>query len=512
MRLLNALRAMLMRSSRMFVWSTTTLGLFVLFSVFAAIGYDSYLGTLQINEQAAMNIAALAGQDVARNIELYDLSLQAVIEGMNDPDVMRLQPRLRQKALFETSATAQGLGALVVLDESGSIVLDSRSAFPRAGNFVDREYFIIHRDSPQSIGLYASRPFRARLQGSIWSISFSRRIDRADGSFGGIVSSTMKLVHFQQLFSKVALGLNGSITLLRDDGSIVASNVEDDDRIGGNWQAASAFAHLPAGARGSFISDESIDGIARLYAFQRISGLPLVVMVGLSKSQVLAPWWSKILLLGGIFAIMAGSVVFLVWILESELSRRARAEFAAAELARTDGLTKLANRRWFDEVLSQEWARGMRDERPISLVMIDADHFKLFNDTYGHQSGDSALTAIAGVIAGATKRPSDLAVRYGGEEFALLLPDTDERGAMRIAAAIRDGVSGRRIDHAASEHKVLTVSAGAATAMPRPGMRAASLVRDADAALYRAKRRGRNAISAGNVVAADFKPQVNRAS
>jgi hypothetical protein len=136
MHLLNALRAMLMRSSRMFVWSTTTLGLFVLFSVFAAIGYDSYLGTLQINEQAAMNIAALAGQDVARNIELYDLSLQAVIEGMNDPDVMRLQPRLRQKALFETSATAQGLGALVVLDESGSIVLDSRSAFPRLGTFI----------------------------------------------------------------------------------------------------------------------------------------------------------------------------------------------------------------------------------------------------------------------------------------------------------------------------------------------------------------------------------------
>jgi diguanylate cyclase (GGDEF)-like protein len=512
MRLLNALRAMLMRSSRMFIWSMTTLGLLVLLSFFAAIGYDSYRGALQINEQAAMNIAALAEQDVARTLELYDLSLQAVIEGINDPDVMRLEPRLRQKALFDTSSTAQGLGALVVLDESGSIALDSRSAIPRAGKFGDREYFIIHRDSPRSIGLYVSRPFRARLQGSIWSISISRRIDRADGGFGGIVSGTMKLVYFQQIFSRVALGLNGSITLLRDDGSVVASDVEDDGRIGSNWHAASAFAQLPGGARGSFVSDKSVDGIARLYAFQRVGDLPLVVMVGLSKSQVLAPWWSKILLLGAIFAVMAGSVVFLVWIIETELHRRASAEFAAAELARTDGLTKLANRRWFDEVLSHEWARAARDERPISLVMIDADHFKLFNDTYGHPSGDSALAAIAGVIAGATSRPSDLAARYGGEEFAVLLPDTDERGAIQIAAAIRDGVSGRRIDHAASGHKIVTVSAGVATAVPRSGMRAASLVRDADAALYRAKGHGRNAISASNVVSADFKPQVNRAS
>jgi diguanylate cyclase (GGDEF)-like protein len=512
MRLLNALRAMLMRSSRMFVWSMTALGLVILFSFFAAIGYDSYLGTLQINRQAAMNIAALAEQDVARTVELYDLSLRSVIDGINDPDVMRLEPRWRQKALFDTSSTAQGLGALVVLDRSGTIVLDSRSASPRAGNFVDREYFIIQRDSPPGIGLYVSRPFRARLQGDIWSISISRRIDRADGSFGGIVSGTMKLVHFQQLFSKVALGLNGSITLLGDDGTIIVSDVADDGRIGGNWQAASAFAHLPGGARGSFVSDEATDGIARLYAFQRVGELPLVVMVGLSKSQVLAPWWSKILLLSGIFAVMAGSVVFLVWILETELHRRASAEFAAAQLARTDGLTKLANRRWFDEVLSHEWSRAARDGRPISMVMIDADRFKLFNDSYGHQSGDGVLATIAVVIADATGRPSDLAARYGGEEFAVLLPDTDERGAMRIAAAIRDGVNGRRIAHAASEHEIVTVSAGVATAVPRPGMRAASLVRDADAALYRAKALGRNAVSAGNVVSADFKPPVTRAS
>ena len=210
---------------------------------------------------------------------------------------------------------------------------------------------------------------------------------------------------------------------------------------------------------------------------------------------------------------MAGSVLILVWMLEKELRRRAAAEDAAALLARTDELTKLANRRAFDEWLSHEWARGARYGHPISLIMIDVDQFKLFNDTYGHLAGDNTLKAIADVIAYSSKRPGDLAARNGGEEFSILLPDTDQRGAIQIAEAIRDEVSRLRIDHSGSDHKVVTISAGVATGVLRDGLTATSLIHDADAALYRAKARGRNAVNCGNTSAVtNIELQFSRAS
>ena len=185
-----------------------------------------------ISEQAATNIATLAEQDVARNIELFDLSLQAVLEGVNDPEVIGQTPRLRQKSLFDRSATARGMGALVALDKDGTIVHDSMSEVPRAGNFADREYFIAQRDSPTNVGLYISLPFKARMQGGIWSISVSRRITQPDGSFGGVVSGTVKLDYYQRLFNRVALGTGGLISLFRSDGTLLARSGDDDDLIG----------------------------------------------------------------------------------------------------------------------------------------------------------------------------------------------------------------------------------------------------------------------------------------
>jgi diguanylate cyclase (GGDEF)-like protein len=238
-----------------------------------------------------------------------------------------------------------------------------------------------------------------------------------------------------------------------------------------------------------------MDGIPRHFAFHKIGQLPLIIVVGLSTDQILAPWRSKMLVLAGIFAIMASSVLMLVWMLESELRRRAAAEKAAELLARTDGLTKLANRRWFDRGFARKWSRAARDGRPMSLLMIDVDHFKSFNDTYGHQGGDRDLRAIGGVISESIRRPDDLAARYGGEEFAVVLPNTDSRGASQVAAAIRDGVQALKIGHGGSEHSIVTISIGLATAMPGCGAaKPLLLVREADTALYRAKGSGRNAI------------------
>ncbi len=130
----------------------------------------------------------------------------------------------------------------------------------------------------------------------------------------------------------------------------------------------------------------------------------------------------------------------------------------------------------------------------LSILLCDVDHFKKYNDTYGHLEGDSCLKAIAGVIANVCRRPADLPARYGGEEFIVSLPDTDGDGALRIAEKIRSGVEDLHMEHRASEKGLVTLSIGTATEVPSHGSEYASLVRTADTALYTAKNNGRNRI------------------
>lgn len=162
-------------------------------------------------------------------------------------------------------------------------------------------------------------------------------------------------------------------------------------------------------------------------------------------------------------------------------------------LATSDGLTGLGNRRHFDQMLDHEFRRAARTGAPLSLLMIDVDHFKLFNDTYGHRAGDRCLQAVALVLGAAVSRPADLALRYGGEEFAVLLPGTNEAGATNVADAIRTEIERLQIEHAGNAHRVVTVSVGAACMeLPTACTSADQFVIAADQALYRAKAAGRN--------------------
>jgi diguanylate cyclase (GGDEF)-like protein len=177
-------------------------------------------------------------------------------------------------------------------------------------------------------------------------------------------------------------------------------------------------------------------------------------------------------------------------------------------LARTDGLTGLNNRRTFEEHAEREWLIMQRTGRPLSMLLIDVDNFKGFNDLYGHSAGDDALMAVASCIDSAVRRPGDVAARYGGEEFAVLLPDTHDLGAALIAERMRAAVQGLELRHVASAHHVLTISVGiACTALYRfPNYRA--FVNAADAALYEAKDAGRNRILCYPVPAREDSPSL----
>jgi diguanylate cyclase (GGDEF)-like protein len=162
-----------------------------------------------------------------------------------------------------------------------------------------------------------------------------------------------------------------------------------------------------------------------------------------------------------------------------------------------DGLTGLANRRHFDETMDKEWRRATREQKALSLIMIDIDHFKAYNDNYGHQDGDDCLRKVAAVIAGSVKRPADLVARYGGEEFMAVLPDTDIQGAVEIAEKLRIAVEVLDVPHAySSAANVVTISAGVASLVPEQGTDPFHVIKLVDTALYAAKRDGRNRVKA----------------
>ncbi|MDP1909871.1 MAG: diguanylate cyclase, partial [Hyphomicrobium sp.] len=181
-----------------------------------------------------------------------------------------------------------------------------------------------------------------------------------------------------------------------------------------------------------------------------------------------------------------------------DVSRRKSAEDLLEEanrnlfmLASTDGLTGLANRRSFDKALVRELARCARDGLPIALLLIDVDHFKSYNDSYGHQEGDECLKRLSHLLRGMARRPGDVAARYGGEEFAVILPNTSADGGQQFAENLRTSVEALNIPHCRSSYGIVTVSIGMACEIPIGGVDSA-ILQHADAALYAAKAKGRN--------------------
>jgi len=187
-----------------------------------------------------------------------------------------------------------------------------------------------------------------------------------------------------------------------------------------------------------------------------------------------------------------------------DMTDQKRAEAALKTLAASDGLTGLANRRSFDQTLTMEWTRAERTRKPLSLLLVDVDYFKLYNDLHGHQKGDECLRAVASIIGETALRPADLSARYGGEEFAIVMPETEQRAAVKVAERLRSTLAKLQLAHgAAGAGPSVTFSIGVATRVPDESVGPDWLLMKADEALYAAKHSGRNrVVSADNILSA----------
>jgi len=187
--------------------------------------------------------------------------------------------------------------------------------------------------------------------------------------------------------------------------------------------------------------------------------------------------------------------------LEESREQLAAANRTLQKLSSMDGLTGIANRRAFDDTLYKEWHRALRSRKPIGLIMLDIDFFKLYNDHYGHQGGDDCLKKVTKGLVAAINRDADFLARYGGEEFSAVLPGTDLEGAVKVAEEMRQSIKSLQLEHAKSKvSDIVSISIGVASVIPRNDIEPEVLITAADQALYKAKEEGRDRlVTAGEI-------------
>ncbi|MET4044150.1 diguanylate cyclase [Bradyrhizobium sp. RT6a] len=465
--------------------------LLIISSVVTVIGFsaicvnvmlDMRRGEEALARQTLENLATTIESDVSRNIEIYDLALKAVASNMLLPEIATVSKPIRHLILFDHATTARHFGAIQVFDAEGRLTIDASTLDPLVENRSDEDYFKAHRDNPQA-GLFISRPMLFR---GAYSIVLSRRISDTDGGFLGVVAGSIRFSYFHELFERLSLDPDDTITVLKRDRTVMMRRPFDLDVIGTNLAARPVWKAENLKIGGAFAGQGPIDGTPRLYV--RSSGTsPLFVVAGKPLNAVFELWQREAYRIGAVVLALSLFMLASTLVLAREIGRRAEAERKLEEMATTDALTGLKNRRKFDQVIDVEWRRAMRQQTPIALLMIDADHFKAYNDTFGHQAGDQVLVGIAICISDSVSRAGDCAARYGGEEFAVLLPGTSVTDALDVAEKIRTKVQGWSDDHTSS-----TVSCGIASLVPTTGMDWPLLVAAADKALYAAKAGGRN--------------------
>lgn len=465
--------------------------LLILSSLVTILGFSAVCGSVLLDmrrgeqalaRQIGENLASTIDADIGRMVELCDLSLRAVVSGMTMPEVDKLSPSLRRKILFDHATRATHFSSIQVFDARGDLAVDASTSDPLPENRANEEFFQVHRGDADT-GLFISRPM---LHRGAYSIVLSRRVATPDGKFAGVVAGAIRFSYFHELFDRLTLGADNNITVVRNDGVVIMRMPFDLDIVGKDFGNSPGVMRMLAQQGDTYSGNDVIDDVDRLYVW-RNSNPSLMVVVGRPMSGIYSMWQQQAKGIGVIMLALVGFITVVTMFLAREIGRRDRAENMLENLATTDALTGLRNRRKFDAEIAVEWQRATRQETPLAILLIDADHFKSFNDTFGHQPGDHALIAIATCIATSVHRAGDCAARYGGEEFAVLLPGNSADDAYKVAESIRSKVEQLRVDGSA-----LTISIGVASLTPTMTMEWSSLVEAADKALYAAKNAGRN--------------------
>lgn len=432
-----------------------------------------------------------------------------------------------ERRLLGFAEVIAGVRSMSLLNASGTVIASSRHELIGM-DFHDRSYFQLPQRSNDTDALYLSPPYTTAL-GS-WSVSLSSRISDASGNLAGVIVSTLDPDRLSQQLQSVIYAPDMWIAATHGNGQLFLMLPELPVPRGHNLLGAGSMfqRHIESSATSNYLSGVLPGSDAQRVMFFRTLqfpelhlDFPMLIAASRNHADIYAPWWRSLGQQLLLYFLLAGSSSLGLYLTQrrrwqnrqlqranerilrdknhvlEELNQQLQAQSNALQaMAFRDGLTGIANRRRFDEALAAEWRHCRREALPLALLMIDIDHFKRYNDRYGHQAGDECLRAVAQTLSGKPGRAHDLLARYGGEEFVCLLPNCDLSGATTRAEELRQAVADLQLAHADSPSaSCVTISIGVSSCIPEAEEGACALLAAADQALYQAKQNGRNCVA-----------------
>ncbi|PTD99096.1 GGDEF domain-containing protein [Pandoraea apista] len=441
--------------------------------------------------ERAESVASVVAVSLGSNIAIYDALLKEMVREAENSQTPLFPERVRDRVRFGQTLSSDFLDDAYVVNKAGQIAAPLDPVHDTFVNVADRDYFRSHEANP-SLGLYISQPYASRTHGGMLSVALTRRIAANDHSFAGVAVIALRLDGLGAQVSAVDSTDLKSIDVVEEKGTVLACSPCAGARPG-------TLVKLPGEATRdqNLTAALSFPEAARATAYRsvRVPGASMYVVVTPSTQALMSHWYRHAVMFGSIAAVCAATLIVGAWLLVAAIRMRATTAARVASLSVSDGLTGLSNRRSLEAKLASEWRRAKRSGSPFSVLFVDIDHFKQFNDNCGHSIGDDVLRVVAKNIGGHIRRDADMVARYGGEEFAVVLPDTDAASAAAMAEQIRRDVERLRIAHAGSATGLVTVSVGAATGVAGECDGAEAVLKAAEEQLFIAKQGGRNRIS-----------------